>query len=229
MTKHFRRLRWALLVAPWASLWAPLWLAPAHAQAPARPAQEAIGAWVIACPPAQRDPCIMRHRDWILPPGSGGPSAALEVQARGNAFVPVVALRGLSPSAAAGTALALQPVVTLALDNGPRFVLNCGLSGTYLACAPDASAIPAMAEALPTARSVSASASLSLPGAPALPPREVALALSGTQAALVRLRALGPTGEAMPTYPGLDLSGLVDRLLRGTDGAAPRFLRSIGF
>ena len=191
--------------------------APAWAQTPARPAQEAVGSWVLACPPASEEPCVLRHRDWVLPPGNGGPSAALEIQARGEWLVPVVALRGLPTGAALGGSLVAKPTVSIGLDGGKRMELGCGVSGTSYVCAPGAEAVPGLAAALPKARVLSASIAVTVPGVIALPPREQALELAGTDAALVRLRAVGVSGEALPAHTGLDMQGLLDRILRDLD------------
>ena len=157
----------------------------------------------------------MRHRDWVMAPANGTPSAALELQLRGDALVPVITVRGLPASAAVGGAFVVKPSVTLGLDGGKRTDLSCGVSGTYYACAPDASAVPAMATALPTAQVLSSSMTLTIPGMMiVLPPQERSLDLSGTEVAMSRLRAVGATGEALPAYPGLDMQGFLDRIMR---------------
>jgi hypothetical protein len=197
--------------------WALAWMlsaTPAWAQTAARPAHEAVGSWVLACPPASEEPCVLRHRDWVLPPGNGGPSAALEIQARGEWLVPVVALRGLPTGAALGGSLVAKPTVTVSLDGGKRMELGCGVSGTSYVCAPAPDAVPGLAAAFPKARVVSASIAVTVPGVIALPPREQALELAGTEVALARLRAVGASGEALPAYEGLDMQGLLDRILR---------------
>ena len=222
MTRETRRFGWALPLI--------LWAASALAQAPARPTNEEIGSWVLSCPAAVREPCLMRHRDWVVPPVGAGPTAALEVQARGDALVPVVSLRGLSVSAA----LLVKPTVSLAFDNGKRIDLTCGLRGASYACAPDAASVRAAADALPTARIVAVAVKLSVPGGLTLPPRDRSLDLAGTEAALTRLRALGATGEALPAYPGLDLQDFVDRTMRdagfpnGVAGMLPAFISGVG-
>jgi len=178
---------------------------------------------VLTCPTAAEEPCILRHRDWVLPPGNGGPSAALEVQGRGNWLVPVVTLRGLPTAAAVGGSLVAKPTVSLNLDGGKRVELGCGISGTYYACATAAEAVPGLAAALPKARQLSASIAVAIPGVIALPPQERSLDLTGTEPALVRLRAVGAAGEALPAQQGLDFQGLLDRILRDlgfSNGAA---------
>ena len=160
----------------------------------------------------------MRHRDWVMAPANGTPSAALELPLRGDALVPVITVRGLPASAAVGGAFVVKPSVTPGLDGGKRTDLSCGVSGTYYACAPDASGVPAMATALPTAQVLSSSMTLTIPGMMVLPPPERSLDLSGTEVAMSRLRAVsatgGATGEALPAYPGLDMQGFLDRIMR---------------
>ena len=187
---------------------------PAYAQLPARPASEAIGSWILSCPPAPAEPCLMRHREWVLAPANGTPSAALELQLRGDALVPVITVRGLPASAAVGGAFVVKPSVNIGFDGGKRSDLSCGVSGTYYACAPDASTVMAIAAALPKARILSASVTLTVPGMMALPPQERSLDLSRTEAAMARLRAAGATGESLPAYPGLDMQGFLDRIMR---------------
>ena len=206
MPYETRRSGWALALV--------LCATPAFAQSPARPANEAIGSWVLACPPDTAEPCLLRYRDWVVAPANGSPSAALEVQTRGDALVPVIAVRGLSASMAIGGAALAKPTVTMGFDGGKRVDLRCGLSGTNYACAPDAAAVPSFAAALPKAHTISASVTLTIPGVIALPGQDRTLTLTGTDAALTRLRTVGATGEALPALPGLDLQGFLDRILR---------------
>ena len=156
----------------------------------------------------------MRHRDWVVAPANGTPSAALELQLRGDALVPVITVRGLPTSAALGGALVVKPTVTLGLDGGKRIDLSCGMSGNYYACAPDAAAVQTIAAALPRARVLSASLTLTIPGMMALPAQDRTLELTGTAVAQARLLAVGAIGEALPSYPGLDIQGFLDRILR---------------
>lgn len=219
--------RWAWVLCLWA---APAVAQTAAPQPPARPASESIGSWVLTCPPHAPDPCLMRHRELLLPPGNGMPSAALEIQRRGTVLVPVIALRGLPQSAAFGGALVAQPSVTIGFDNGKRSALACGVDGTVYACAPEAPVVDELAAALPRAKSIAASVALIVPGLVSLPPQERSLELSGTEAALARLRAVGATGEALPEIRGLDIRGFLDRILRdigmknGADDVIPKLL-----
>ncbi len=183
--------------------------------APARPASETIGSWVLQCPADPSGPCTLRHRDPLLAPGNHGPTAALEVQRRGDALVPVITLRGLPPEAALGGSLVVRPLVSLRLDGGTPDALACGPDDGVFVCAPGAASVPGLAAALPTARSVSVAVTMTVPGSPRPPPQSLSLALTGTAQALARLRAVGAAGEALPTYPGLDLQGFLDQVLRG--------------
>jgi hypothetical protein len=203
------------------------WLLAGPVRADPAAVEETIGSWVLACPPAHTaahpEPCILRHRTWILQPGNGGPSAALEVQMRNSALVPVVTLRNLPLQAALGGALVLKPTVAIRFDNGPGLDMNCGLSGADYACAPTVAAIPQAARVLPTAHSVTVRVELTIPGLLALPPAERAMDLAGTEPALARLRAVGAISETLPVIPGLDLQEFLDRVLRAAgfeNGAA---------
>ena len=207
MVQGTRLLGWLLTLA--------LGLTAAHAQTPPRPtADQAIGSWVLSCPADAKEPCVLRHRDWVLPPSGGGPSGALEVQMRGGVFVPVITLRGLPTSAAVGGSFVVKPTVNVGFDGGKRVDLGCGISGTVYACAPGAEAVPGLSAQLPKARTIAAAVTLTLPGILALPPQERSMDLTGTEAALTRLRAAGAIDEALPDVPGLDLQGFLDRVMR---------------
>ncbi len=114
--------------------------------------------------------------------------------------------------------------VSLQLDDAPRIGLNCGRDipaagdGVYL-CMPDPGAAPALAAALPIARSATVRIEAALPGLGALPPVEQGFDLFGTAPALLRLHRAGATGDIPPTEPGLDLRGLIDKLFHRS--AAP--------
>ena len=178
-------------------------------------AEEDIGSWVLACPaPPPAGPCTVRHKTWVLAPGNGGPTAALEVQMRGDALVPVVALRVIPMQAALSGSLVLKPSVGVRFDGGPRAEMNCGLSGASYACAPEAGAVAATAAALPKAHAVTVRIELTIPGMMALPPAERTMELSGTEQVLARLRAGGAVTEALPAVPGLDMQQFLDRILR---------------
>jgi hypothetical protein len=199
----------------------------AWAEAP--PERPQIGSWLLDCPARTAAvACMLRHQDWILPPVADRPSVALEVQARGDLLVPVVALRGLSSQAAIGGLVALKAQVALRFDPGPRADLACGLDDGAIVCAPEGPAIAATAAALPVARSVEVQIQLGLPGAMALPGHGSSLELRDTREALTRFRAAGPAGESLPAEPGLDWVGFLNRVLRaagfahGAAGLLPR-------
>jgi len=188
-----------------------------QAAAQPRPTTEEIGSWVLSCPAdAKDDACSLRHRSAIMPPMPGGPTAALEIQRRGNQYIPVVAVRGLSMQAAIGSVLELQANVSLRFDNAPRTELHCGLDGAAVVCAPAAEATASAASQLASARNMLVQAQLSLPGGITLPEQSRTLELLRTADALARLRATAPAGEAAPALPGLDWRGYLDPLLRAT-------------
>ena len=123
------------------------------AWAQTRPASEAIGSWVLSCPDAKTLPCQLRHRA-SMQPAASGPSASLEVAYRGDQFVPVVTLRGMSMQAALGGVLAVQSDVALRFDNQAPITLGCGLDGGAIVCAPAGDAATAAAAELSAAHSV---------------------------------------------------------------------------
>jgi hypothetical protein len=184
-----------------------------------KPTEETLGSWVLSCPPApppgvKAEPCIMRHKDWVLQPGSGGPSAALEIQARGSQFVPAVAVRGMPTQLALGGSLVVKPVVGFQYDNGKRLEMTCGLIGAAYACAPEASVVPVAAAGLGKARSITVLVAMSIPGMMDLPPQQRTLDLNGINLALSRLATVAVTNEALPDVPGLDLQAFLDKVLR---------------
>jgi hypothetical protein len=175
-------------------------------------AAEEIGSWVLACP--GDEPCLLRHRNWIVSPGAGGISAALEARQMGNRLVPVIAVRGLSMQAALASVVTLQANVGLRFDNAPRIDLSCGMEGAALLCAPGRDATEAAAHGLALAHGVVVQAQLSLPGIVSLPDQSRSLDLQRTEDALARFRAASAqAGGTAPAIPGLDLGGMVERLL----------------
>jgi hypothetical protein len=206
-------------------------LRTAWAESP--PARQQIGTWVLDCQTVATPGCVLRHRNWILPPGGGHPGVALEVQRRGDALVPVVLVRGLSTQVTVGL-LAAGTQVALRFDPGPSVGLACGVEAAAIVCAPDGASIAAAATALPVAHSVEVQLQLNLPGTSTPPMHGGSLDLQDTREALARLRAGGPAGETLPAQPGLDLAGFLDRLLRAagfTNGVAdllPRLAGAVG-
>jgi hypothetical protein len=150
----------------------------------------------------------------MLPPADTMLGVALEVQRRGDVLVPVIVVRGLSVSAALAGAFLVKPSVNFGFDRERRIELSCGISGPDYDCAPDAAAVRGMAAVLPTARTAWVRVALSIPGVTSLPPRDQSLELMDTEAALARLAVLGPSGEALPALPGLDLRGFLDQVAR---------------
>jgi len=206
---------------PWLALALLLGVAPAVAET--RPAEEQIGSWELSCPSAADSPCVLRHRNWVLPPGGTRPTAAVEVQRRGDALVPVVAVRGLPMQAALGGVMVMKPAVGLRFDTGPRIELSCGLDDGAILCAPQGAALGAAAAALPNARSVTVQIALTVTGMGALPEQDRVLDLAGTPQALARYRAMGISGEALPAEAGLDWQQFLDRVLKAagfSNGAA---------
>lgn len=186
---------------------------PAHAD---RPAELTIGTWVLTCPPDNNPrPCVLRHRDWLLPPGGPGtPSAALEIQGRNGTLVPVVTLRGLPTQAAIGGALVVRPSVTLKLDGGGPVPLACGLSNGTQTCAPAFAEVSRLSPALPTTGTIEARIEVAIPGLAAMPPQTRTLELGATVQALAAARHYGVENETLPAIAGLDLFGFIDRVAR---------------
>ncbi len=188
---------------------------PAMAVAQPRPANQEIGSWVLTCPAeAPRDPCQLHHRTGVLAQSPGGMSASLEVLNRGDQFIPVVAMRGLSTQAALGGVLTMQATVGLRFDGAPRIELSCGLDGGAVVCAPGVDAGALAAGELVTARSVLVQMKLGLPGGLALPEQARSLDLARTADALVAFHATAPASESVPVVAGLDWRGFLDRLAR---------------
>ena len=196
-----------------------------------RPAMEEIGSWVLACPADTKvEPCQLRHQAWVLPPGTGRPSAALEVLRRGDQFIPVIAMRGLSMQAALGGVLALKASASLRFDGAGPVDLPCGLDGVAIVCAPEVTQAASAAGQLVAARSVLVTLQLSLPDVVALPEQSRMLGLQHTPEALARFHATSPASEAVPAIPGLDWRGFLERVLRdaGFEHGVADLLPSIG-
>jgi len=181
---------------------------PAMAQP--RPANQQVGSWIVTCPPDQPSSCQMRHESWLLPPGTNGPSASLEVMQRGGQFVPVVALRGLTTQTAFGGMMALSATVTLSLDNGPPIALACGLDGAAIICAPEGDAATAIA----SAHTAQVRIALSIPGVASLPEQSRSVELRRTAEAIAMFRSTAPADRTVPALPGLDWHDFLDRLMR---------------
>ena len=185
-----------------------------RANAQVRPAAEEIGSWVLSCPDAKASPCQLRLRQSVIQASANGPTASLEVVHRGNLFVPVVALRGMSMQAAIGGALAVQTNVALRFDAQPWTELACGLDGGAVLCTPAPDAAAPAAAALPDAHSVLVRVRITLPGVTALPEQSRSLDLQSTAEALARFRGTAPASESVPVIAGLDWRGFLDRVAR---------------
>lgn len=178
----------------------------------ARAADQQIGSWIVECT-APGD-CVMRNAAWVLPPGGGRPSAALEVRRRDDAFVPVVTLRGLSTEQAVGGMLTMKASVAVSLDNERPVALDCSLASAAIVCAPLGDAATATAAELPGARTATVHIQLSIPGMMALPAEQRSMSLVSTREALARFSADGPPPEEAPIEPGLDWNGFVQLIFR---------------
>ena len=191
-------------------------------------APEQIGSWVIDCPASPpAGGCLMRAGTRFL--DKGGITGDLEVQAQDQALVPVITVRGLPRELLLAAAMAGKPTASIQFPGGSAQPLACAATALAYVCAPaDQAAGRALAAGLPTAAEVSVQVSLSVSGLKTLPAQRKSLPLSGTQAALQRLRAAGPTPLATPvtdTTPPrpADLMVMADKLLRAAgypDGVA---------
>jgi hypothetical protein len=179
-----------------------------------RPASTEIGSWVLSCPDAQSVQCELRLSASIAQAGNNGPSASVEVVHRGNLFVPVVVLRGLSMQAAVGGVLAVQTDVALRFDAQPWIPLACALDGAAVFCVPAPAASAQAAAALPNAHGVLVRLRITLPDMMPLPEQSRSLDLQGTPEALARFRATAPASESVPVIAGLDWRGFLDRVAR---------------
>lgn len=172
--------------------------------------EERVGSWILSCPRAG-GPCRMRHADDLMR-AAAGLRTTLDIERRGDVLVPVVTLRGLTPAAAMGGALA-APEVSMQLDEGSWTALACGARPAGFACAPTGGRAASLAAALPAARRLAVQVRMNMPGL-SVPPLDRTLALAGTQEALRRLRARGAVGEAAPATAGMDWRDMLDRALR---------------
>jgi hypothetical protein len=143
----------------------------------------------------------------------------LEVLALGKALVPVLALRGLSDQVIVAAAAAGTTDASIQLDDRPPQKLACAPSVAMYLCSPGDDAARTLAEGLPAARSLTVRVSVTMSGLKPLPIQTKHLVLSGTGAALLRLRAAGPTQvpgaiEALRSGSSSGLAGAADRALK---------------
>lgn len=210
-----RPCRWLLALAV-AGAW------PLHAQAAVGRLEEA-GSWVVACPAEGASAtCRMRYRTWILPPGDGRPSVALEVRNTGAQMVPQLALRDLPVPLAATGLMVATPTMTLRFDDGHTLGLSCGLEGAAVLCAPAPAQAAAASAELRTAREVEVHVHVALAGIEGLAPipdQTRRFPLAGTEAAIARFRATGPAAMPLPTQAAQD---------QGWRGMAAQWLQATG-
>jgi len=176
---------------------------------------EKIGSWVLSCPDAE--PCLLRLEKRFV--DKAGITGELDILADGKALVPVLALRGLSSELLMAAALAGHTEASLQFAGGPRETLDCAPATASYVCAPRDEAADRLAAALPSARSVTVRITVAISGLKPLPVQEKSLDLTGTGAALTRLRAAGPApvpgAMTAVTEPSPDaLMGMADRALK---------------
>jgi hypothetical protein len=181
--------------------------------------QERIGSWVLSCPgPApDAEPCLLHVGKRFF--DTAGVTGELEVQALGNTLVPVIALRGLSNEILLAASLAGKTEVSMQFAGGPHEDLACAQGTLAYVCSPKDEAAQKLAAGLPSARSVMVRVSITVSGLKPLRVQEKSLDLSGTNAALARLRAVGPAQVPGPLTalasqtPG-ELMGMADKALK---------------
>jgi hypothetical protein len=177
--------------------------------------QEHIGSWVLTCPTEK--PCVLRLDKRFL--DKGGITGDLEVDAIGTALVPVLVLRGLPGEVMMAAALSGRADASVQFAGGPKVTLGCAPSSVGYICSPDRDAAHALAAGLPGARSMKLRVEVSVTGLKPLPIQERHLDLTGTSAALDRLRAAGPSQvpgplEAVASQSPAALLGMADKALR---------------
>jgi hypothetical protein len=190
--------------------------------------QEQIGSWVLSCPGdnPKSGACLLRASKRFL--DKAGLTGDLEIEAQGHTLVPVIALRGLSKEMLTAAAMIGKTEVTLQFPGGDREDLACAASAAGYICAPNDAAGQKLAAALPVARSVTARVAVTVTGLKPLPAQEKTLDLSGTNEALSRLRAVGPTQvpppmTALASQSPATLIGMADKALKAAgypNGAA---------
>jgi hypothetical protein len=190
--------------------------------------EEHIGTWVLSCPAAApgAEPCQLHIQKRLL--DTAGITGDLEVQALGSILVPVIALHGLSNEIMLAASLAGKAEVSMQFAGGPREDLVCAPSSLGYICSPKGDAAQELAAGLVSARSVTVRASVVVSGLKPLPVQEKSLHLSGTNEALARLRAVGPT-----QMPGLLVPGLMTVLAAQSPGGlmamADKALKAAGY
>jgi hypothetical protein len=179
--------------------------------------QEHIGSWVLSCPGegVRQEPCVLRLDKRFL--DKAGVTGDLEIQARGKALVPVLALRGLPGELLLAAAMAGQTDASVQFGGGPRQGLSCAPSGGAYICSPQDDAVAKLAAGLLGARSVTVRVSVTVTGLKPLPVQEKSLDLIGTGEALARLRAAGSSGVPggpMTTSAPSGVAAMADKVLK---------------
>lgn len=188
------------------------------ATALAQPAAE-IGSWRLSCTTdrmTDRAACLVRHREWAEPPGTGLtgsalPGLALEVIDRGGRLVPAITSRDLGLEQVPRGLLAIAGTAQIRFPPHPLIELPCGLEGRSLICAPRGEEAARAETELPTADRALVRMT-GLGGGTLTDPVE--LPLAGTREALARLRRDAPAGAAPPEPAGMDARELLQRLQR---------------
>jgi hypothetical protein len=185
--------------------------------------QERIGSWVLSCPgeTPRSKPCLMQFNKRFL--DKAGLTGDLEVQARGGALVPVIALRGLPSELLAAASLVGKTEASLQLGGGAREALSCATREDAYVCVPEGDAGRKLAAELPGARTATVRVTVAVAGMNPLPAQEKSLELADTGAALIRLRALGPT-----EIPG-PMAALASQSPSGLMAMADRALKAAGY
>jgi hypothetical protein len=191
--------------------------------------QEQIGTWVISCPGemSKSSGCLMRSSRRFLDKASV--IGDLEVQAQGRILVPVIAFRGVSAEALMTASLIGKIEASIRLQGGAPEELHCAASAADHAsameyiCGPSEADRAKVAEGLPAARAAIVRVAIVINATKPLPALEKSLELSGTNEALERLRALGPTQlpGPMPAPAARSSSALL--------GMADRALKAAGY
>ena len=155
--------------------------------------QEQIGSWVLVCPgdKPRPDRCLMRAKKRLFE--KAGITGDLEVQGQGGNLIPVVTLRGLPSEMLMAASAASNTEASIQLPGSPREDLNCAATGTGYICAPNAAGGPRLSAGLAAAAAITIRVSVSMAGVGKLPAQEKVLELADTNAALARLRRLGPS------------------------------------
>jgi hypothetical protein len=153
----------------------------------------------------------------------GGLTGDLEVQEQGKSLVPVIALRGLPPEMLMAASMAGKTEASVQFGGGAREDLNCAVTSAGYICSPKDDAAQKLAAGLSAARSVTVRVGVSVTGMNAVPAQEKSLDLSGTNEALAKLRAAGPSRVPSP------MTALGGQSPEGMMGMADKLLKAAGY